>query len=95
MNINGVGIEKVSNARFLGIWIDDELKLKQQYDILHKKLTDSVRALVAVRTALNYETKLLIYHSLFQSHASFCSMSYFDKLNKSQVDGFLSYKKKQ
>ena len=36
MNINGIEIEKVSSARFLSIWIDDELKFKQQYDIHHK-----------------------------------------------------------
>ena len=83
--INGIEIEQVKHARFLGIWLDDELNFKKQYEILYKKLEDTVKALGAVKYLLNYKTKILIYHSLFQSHVNYCTVAYFDKLNKGQI----------
>ena len=47
--INGIEIEQVKHARFLGIWLDDELKFTKQYEILYKKLEDTVKALGAVK----------------------------------------------
>ena len=92
--INGTEIERVSCTRFLGIWIDDELRFRKQYDILYKKLEDTVKALGAVRSLLNYRTKILIYHSLFQSHVNYCAITYFDKLNKTQLANLLQLQKK-
>ena len=92
--INGIEIEQVKHARFLGIWLDDELKFTKQYEILYKKLEDTVKALGAVKYILNYRTKILIYHSLFQSHVNYCTIAYFDKLNKGQIADLLALQKK-
>ena len=70
-------------TRFLGIWIDDQLNFQKQYEVLHNKLNDTLKALRAVRSLLNYKSKLLIYHSLIQSHVNYCTIAYFDKFNKS------------
>ena len=92
--INGIEIEQVKHARFLGIWLDDELNFKKQYEILYKKLEDTVKALGAVKYLLNYKTKILIYHSLFQSHVNYCTVAYFDKLNKGQIAELVGLQKK-
>ena len=93
MHIDGEAIEKVTSARFLGIWIDDQLNFQKQYEILHNKLNDTLKALRAVRSLMNYRSKLLIYHSLFQSHVNYCAIAYFDKFNKSQINNLLVLQK--
>ena len=85
---------RVNSARYLGIWFDGELKFKQQYEILINKLEETVKALIAVRTLLNYKIKLLIYHSLFQSHLNYCSITYLDKLTTRQIDKVYQLQKK-
>ena len=94
MHIDGEEIEKVTSTRFLGIWIDDQLNFQKQYEVLHNKLNDTLKALRAVRSLLNYKSKLLIYHSLFQSHVNYCTIAYFDKFNKSQINNLLLLQKK-
>ena len=94
MYINETEIKRVSSTRFLGVWIDDDLKFSKQYEIVYKKLEDTVKALGAVRSLLNYKAKLSIYHSLFQSHINYCSITYLDKMNKTQITNLLKLQKK-
>ena len=94
MFINNKEIKRTNNARYLGIWFDDELKFKKQYEVLVQKLEETVKALIAVRTLLNYRLKLIIYHSLFQSHITYCSISYLDKLTTGQIDKVYKLQKK-
>ena len=70
------------------------MKFTKQYEILYKKLEDTVKALGAVKYLLNYKTKILIYHSLFQSHVNYCTVAYFDKLNKGQIAELVGLQKK-
>ena len=92
--INHKEIMRVNSARYLGIWFDEDLKFKKQYEILINKLEETVKALIAVRTLLNYKIKLLIYHSLFQSHINYCSIAYLDKLTPGQIDTIYKLQKK-
>ena len=66
MYINNTEIERVKATRFLGIWIDEDLKFKKQFEVLQKKLVDTLKVLVATHITMNYRAKLLIYHLLLQ-----------------------------
>ena len=85
MYINNTEIERVKVTRFLGIWIDEDLKFKKQFEVLQKKLVDTLKALAATHSIMNYRAKLLIYHSLFQLHLNYGTICYFDKKNKNQL----------
>ena len=79
-------IKRVQHARYLGIIIDDRMSFKQQFNNLNKKLKECVNALIAVRQTLNYRAKSQLYHSFFESHLKYAAVTYFDKLNKKQMD---------
>ena len=51
-------IEKVNNYKFLGVFIDDKLDWKEQYNYISKKLTGIIRK---VRPVANKYTLLYIY----------------------------------
>ena len=84
--INGAKIRQVQNTKFLGVWFDDKLKFDKQYEMVSKKLENTVRALICVKDSLNFKSKMLVYNSLFRSHIDYCSISYLDRLNKSQLN---------
>ena len=68
------------------VWFDDKLKFDKQYEMVSKKLENTVRALICVKDSLNFKSKMLVYKSLFRSHIDYCSISYLDRLNKSQLN---------
>ena len=59
MHINNTEIERVKVTRFLGIWIDEDLKFNKQFGVLQKKLENMLRALAAICSIMNYRAKLL------------------------------------
>ena len=79
-------IKRVPNARYLGITIDEKMSFKEQFNKLNKKLKETVNALIAVRETLNYRAKIQLYHSFFESHLKYAAVTYFDKLNKTQIE---------
>ena len=79
-------IKRVPNARYLGITIDEKMSFKEQFNNLNKKLKETVNALIAVRETLNYRAKIQLYHSFFESHLKYAAVTYFDKLNKTQIE---------
>ena len=84
--IDNTEIKQVDSARYLGIWFDEDLNFKKQYEMVYKKLEETTKALIATRVILNFKIKMLLYHSLFQSHLNYCSIAYQDKLSKGQVE---------
>ena len=94
MIIKETEIKRVSHARYLGIIIDDKMNFKEQFIKLNKKLKETVNALIAVRLSLNYRAKIQLYHSFFESHLKYASVTYFDKLNKKQTEILSKLQKK-
>jgi hypothetical protein len=86
ITIKETEIKRVPNARYLGITIDEKMSFKEQFNNLNKKLKETVNALIAVRESLNYRAKIQLYHSFFESHLKYAAVTYFDKLNKTQVE---------
>ena len=83
--IRDTEIQRVESAKYLGVWIDEKLKFDKQFEMVKKKLEDTVKALICTRKILNYKAKFLIYNALFKSHIDYCSITYMDKLNKKQM----------
>ena len=79
-------LQRVSQAKYLGIIIDEKLKFKAQYEKLLIKLKEAVNALICTRTALNYKAKFMLYNGIFKSHTDYGAISYHDKLNNNQIE---------
>ena len=86
ITINETEIKRVPNARYLGIIIDEKMSFKEQFNKLNIKLKETVNALIAIRESLNYRAKIQLYHSFFESHLKYAAVTYFDKLNRTQIE---------
>ena len=53
-----------------------------------------MKALICTRKILNYKAKFLIYNGLFKSHIDYCSITYMDKLTKTQMTKLEKLQKK-
>ena len=72
--INNTQIERKSEARFLGIIVDDKLTWKQHIIALKSKMSRYVGIMYKIRNLLPAKALLQIFHSFVQSHLNFCSI---------------------
>ena len=93
LKIRETKIERVYEAKFLGVWLDSKLSFVKQYDTLRRKLIKATNALICTKNVLNYKSKLLFYHSHFKSHLDYCAITYFDKLNQAQINKLFKLQK--
>lgn len=84
LNLNGHILENKSQAKFLGIFMDNNLKFDQHISALTKKLASGCYALRIVSNELSLSTTKMVYHSLIESHLrygvafwGFCSQQLF------------------
>ena len=94
LKMGNVEINQVSEARFLGVILDDQLSFKKQYEVVKNKLENTVKALICTRNLLNYKAKFQLYNALFESHVNYCCIAYMDKLKKGQIEKLKSLQKK-
>lgn len=66
MDLNNV--EKVSSMRYLGVCLDDQLKLKEQTDVLMHKLSTSLNAMTIIKHHLPAELLIQFYNAYISSH---------------------------
>ena len=69
--INGMKIEKVSSAKFLGVVIDEKLNWDQHVQYLLKKLRSITGALCRIRKSIPNNLYLKLYSALFESHLTY------------------------
>ncbi|KAK3926464.1 putative RNA-directed DNA polymerase from transposon BS [Frankliniella fusca] len=60
-----------SNTKFLGIFIDDNLKWNKHIEELEIKLSKAIFAIRKIRDIVNEKTALMTYHALFHSILSY------------------------
>jgi hypothetical protein len=65
--IDGIPLIKVSDIKFLGIWLDDRLSGSRHIDHLRGKLSSGVAGLVKCHGLLNLTSMKLVYHAFFTS----------------------------
>ena len=64
-------IQRVNCAKFLGIYIDDELEWGDHIDHISKKIASGSYALKIVKRTLSTSNLKLLYHSLIHSHLTY------------------------
>ena len=94
LKIGNTEIKQVSDARYLGVILDENLNFKRQYEAVKNKLENTVKALICTRNILNCRAKFQLYNALFESHVSYCAISYMDKLSKGQIQNLKQLQKK-
>ena len=70
--INGLPIKKKSQAKFLGVIIDDQLSWEPHITALRRKLSYASATLYRIRDSLPTHLHKDLYHTLFESHLTYC-----------------------
>ena len=61
--LDGIKIEEVSSAKFLGVQINDNITLEQKITLMQKKISKNLGVLFKPKKVLNFQTLLKIYYS--------------------------------
>lgn len=73
LSINGVNIEKVSEFKFLGVTLDENLTWKPHVSYVKKKVSKNIFILNKVKYVLDCKTMRMLYCSLIQPYLSYCA----------------------
>ena len=71
LNINGRILKRVSEAKFLGVIIDDKLSWGPHIASLNRKLRSICGRIYRIQKFLPQSLYKQLYHSLFESHLGF------------------------
>ena len=71
LNLENQIIQKVNSAKFLGIFIDDELKWSVHINHVLKRVSSGSYALHSVKRFLSRDNMKTLYYSLIHSHLSY------------------------
>ena len=85
IEIEGVEIPEVDCTKFLGVWIDQNLKWEKHVNNLVLKLKRNHHLLRTSKNLLNTHAKKIIYFSHVQSHVTYCLSVWGNMLNQSQL----------
>lgn len=83
--INNENIKQVSECKYLGIFIDDNLTFSQHALYITKKISKKVNLLSRISHNLSTWTRLVIYKSIIAPHFDYCS-SILYLLNNSEIN---------
>ena len=86
-------IEQKSEARFLGVIVDEKLNWAKHISALKSKMTKYLGIMYKLKFIIPLKARLLIYQSFVQSHLNFCS-SVWGFAAKSNIDQLLTVQKK-
>ena len=70
--INQLPIKKVSETKFLGVTIDEHLSWESHITALRRKLNYASATLYRIRDSLPIHLRKDLYHTLYESHLSYC-----------------------
>ena len=76
LNINEVEIPEVADTKFLGVTIDNQLSWLPHIDNLYKKLKSATGLLKRICRNIPEINYKCLYHTLFESHLSYCITAY-------------------
>ena len=87
--INGDIIERVTEFKYLGIYLDETLNFDKHIKYVHNKASDKLGAIRKIRECLDQPTALRLYKSLVLPHFDYCDTIFMtatkDNLNKLQL----------
>lgn len=73
IQIDGVGIERVNENKFLGVIIDDKINWKSHIKHVHSKLSRSISVLSKARHILDHKSLHILYCSLILPYLHYCA----------------------
>ena len=91
--ISNTAIERKSEARFLGVIIDESLNWSRHVKTIISKMSRYVGIMYKIKKFLPLTARLQIYHSFVQSHLNFCSLLWGFSA-KSNIEALFSKQKK-
>ena len=84
--LNGRAVKQVSETKFLGVIIDENLSWRPQIDSVSRKLASCIGALYRIQDSVPKTLHKQLYHALFESHMTYCISVWggqsFNALNK-------------
>ena len=72
IKIHNDKITRVSETKFIGVWIDEKLNWKKHVECVKRNLSRVVGIIYSARHILGNETLLTLYYSLFLPILSYC-----------------------
>lgn len=73
LSINGSDIEKVSEIKYLGVIIDQNLTFSRHAEFIRNKVAKKINFLGRIGKNLNQYAKRTVYNSIIHSHFHYCS----------------------
>ena len=74
LNFMGNEIEKLSEARFLGVIVDEKLNWSAHIKTVRSKMSRYVGIMYRIKSFLPIKARVQIFHSFIQSHLNFCCL---------------------
>ena len=72
--IAGTKIERKSEARFLGVIVDEKLTWSRHIATVKSKMSRYIGIMYKIKSLLPLKARLQIFHSFVQSHLNYCSL---------------------
>ena len=72
--MNEERLERCSDYKYLGVYIDDKLSWKSHIQYVCKKISKTCGAFAKLRHCLDITTLKTVYHALVFSHLSYCNV---------------------
>ena len=106
LKISNTKIERIKEAKFLGVIVDEKLNWSAHIKTLQSKMSRYIGIMYRLKKLLPIQVRIQIYQSFIQSHVNYCSLvwgfaskSHIDSLFRKQkkgiraiVPGFINYK---
>ena len=83
--LDGFPIKKSKTAKFLGVVLDDKLSWEPHIGALRRKLNYASATLCRIRDSVPIELHTDLYHTLFESHLTYCISVWGDHLSITQI----------
>ena len=91
--LNNVPIQRVSEARFLGVIVDDKLTWTHHIKTLKSKMSRYIGIMYRIKSSIPLAVRIQIYHSFVQCHLNFCSLVW-GFSSKSNIESLFTKQKK-
>ena len=92
VSIAGVAIDRVKEARFLGVIIDEKLTWSNHIQAVKVKMNRYLGIMHKIKRHLPISARLQIYQSFVQSHVNFCSLVW-GFTSKTHIDSLFTKQK--
>ena len=93
IKINGTVIKQVTEIKFLGVILDEQLSWEPHIESLCKRLKSNIGVLCRLRDVVPKKLYNSLYHTLFESHMSYC-ISVWGGTGKGKIDKVFILQKK-